>query len=237
MTTALIVAGVVILIGSIIQGVVGYGLNLLAGPILALLDPMLVPVPVLIVASVQATLAVVREHGHTHWPGVGWAMLGRLPGNVLGVLAVATLPVRGFNIVVALSVIACVVLSVVAWKPRPTPPGLVIAGTASGTFGTASAIGGPPIALLYQNSKGPTVRATLGAYFFLASVSSIVTLAVAGEVHGEHLHAALLLLPFMAAGFALSSPARRFIDAGRVRAAVLTVASVAAVILLVRSVL
>ena len=234
MTLALLVAGLVVLVGALVQGAVGFGMNLLAGPLLMLLDPSLVPVPVLFVAIGHAALGVLRERTHTDWRGVGWAMLGRLPGNALGMLAVALLPVGGFTAVVAASVLVCVVLSLVAWRPAPTPPGLVAAGAASGAFGTASAIGGPPIALMYQHSRGPTTRATLSAYFLLASLSSVGMLAAAGQVHTEHLRAAAVLLPFMLAGFALSSPIRRWVDGAVLRYGVLGVASLGAVILLVR---
>ncbi|MFB9903926.1 sulfite exporter TauE/SafE family protein [Allokutzneria oryzae] len=235
MSVGLLIAGVVILAGAVIQGAVGYGLNLLAGPLLALIDPMLVPVPVLMIACVQAALAVLREHRHTDWRGVGWAMLGRVPGNVLGVLAVAALPLTQFNLVIGLSVLACVGLSLLSLRLEPTRPGLVVAGVASGAFGTASSIGGPPIALLYQHSSGPTVRATLGAYFLLASVSSVVTLWIAGQVRVEHLGAAAVLLPFMLAGFAVSGPLRKFLGGSRLRYAVLAVAGVSAAFLVVRN--
>lgn len=237
MTAALVAAGIVLLVGALVQGVVGYGMNLLAAPPLLLLDPSLVPVPVLLLACVHATLGAIREREHTHWPGVGWAMLGRLPGNALGMLAIAALPLTGFNVAVALSVLVCVALSLIAWRPRPTPGALVVAGTASGAFGTTSAIGGPPMALVYQHSTGPTTRATLSIYFLLASLSSLVMLSVAGQVHAGHLKAAAFLLPFMLLGFALSSPARRFVDGGRLRAAVLAIAVAGAVALLVRTVL
>ncbi|MGQ0841767.1 sulfite exporter TauE/SafE family protein [Actinokineospora sp.] len=237
MSTVLLAAGLIVLIGSVVQGTIGYGLNLIAGPLLALLDPMLVPVPVLLVACVQATMAMVREHGSVHWGGVGWAMLGRLPGNVLGLLALSLLPLAGFNVVIGLSVLVCVALSLVTWTPRPTPPSLVIAGTASGAFGTVSSIGGPPIALLYQHQSGPTVRGTLGAYFLLASVSSITTLAIAGRVEQRHLLAAAVLVPFMLVGFAVSGPLRRYLHGGRVRTGVLVVAAASAIVLIGRSLL
>lgn len=232
MSTVLVVAGLIMLAGAVVQGTIGYGLNLISGPLLALLDPMLVPVPVLFVACAQATLSAVRERGAVHWPGVGWAMVGRLPGNLLGLLVLATLPLTAFNVVVGLTVLVCVVLSLVSWKPRPTGAGLVVAGAASGAFGTVSSIGGPPIALLYQHQSGPTVRATLGAYFVLASISSIVFLAVAGHVRGEHLTAAAVLVPFMLVGFAISGPLRRFLRGGAVRAGVLVVAAVSALVLI-----
>lgn len=233
--TVVVLAGLVVLAGAVVQGSVGFGMNLVAAPLLALLHPELVPVPILIAGTVHAALSLLREHAHADWTGVGWAMLGRLPGTALGVLAVAVLPLRGLTIVVAASVLVCVVLSVISWNPRPEPRSLAVAGVASGAFGTAAAIGGPPIALLYQHSKGPTVRATMAAYFVLGSVLSAAALAAAGEVAANHLVSAALLVPFLLAGFAVSGPARRWLDQRWLRPAVLAISAGGALLLILRS--
>lgn len=112
--------------------------------------------PLLLLATAHAMLMLPREYRHADWAGVGWALLVRLPGIALGVLAVALLPPRWFVVAVACTVLTCVVLSVVRWRLRPTVPALLVAGVVSGAGGTAAAIGGPPVA---------RVRATLGAYF------------------------------------------------------------------------
>lgn len=230
-------AGIIVLLGALVQGSVGYGMNLLGGPLLMLIDPMFVPVPTLILAIAHTTMGAIRERTHTDWSSVRWALLGRLPGNLVGLGALALLPLAGLNLAVAVSVLVCVGLSLVSWRPAPSPRGLIAAGTASGAFGTTSAIGGPPVALLYQNSKGPTTRATLSSYFVLASLTSLAMLTVAGQVHLEQLLMTAALLPFMFAGFWLSSPMRKVLDGARMRPAVLGVASIGACALLVRTVL
>ncbi|WP_436496606.1 sulfite exporter TauE/SafE family protein [Actinokineospora sp. HUAS TT18] len=237
MTTALLVAGLIMMIGAAVQGTIGFGLNLIAGPILALIDPMLVPVPVLFAGTALAAMMMVRERGAVSWSGVGWAMLGRLPGNLLGVLALAMLPASGFNLVIGLSVVVCVVLSVITWNPQPTRPALVVAGTASGAFGTIASIGGPPIALVYQNQTGPTIRSTLSAFFLLASISSLITLAATGHVEQRHLTAAAFLVPFLFAGMLISGPLRKHVEGPRLRVGVLAVATASALLLIGRSLL
>ncbi len=87
----IIAAGLVVALGALVQGAVGYGMALVAAPLLTLLDPALVPVPLLLLATVHSVLAVIRDGRHADWLGIGWAMLGRLPGTVLGVLAVVAL--------------------------------------------------------------------------------------------------------------------------------------------------
>ncbi|MGH3907645.1 MAG: sulfite exporter TauE/SafE family protein [Pseudonocardiaceae bacterium] len=233
----ILVAGLVVALGALVQGAVGYGMALVAAPLLALLDPALVPVPLIMLGAGHSVLAVLRDGRHADWAGVGWAMLGRLPGTGLGVLAVVALSQQVFSLVVGSCVLAFVLLSLLTWQPRPRPRSLLLAGLASGVGGTAAGIGGPPIALLYQYAPGPRVRATIGAYFVLGSVTSIVALTVAGQVTGAALISAAQLAPFLLAGFVLSGPARHVLDRGWTRHAVLTVAAASAGLLVGRSLL
>ncbi len=230
----IVAAGLVVALSALVQGAVGYGMALVAAPLLALVDPSLVPVPLILLTSGHAVLAVVRDGRHADWSGIGWAMLGRLPGTGLGVLAVVALSQRFFSLLVGLSVLACVVLSLLTWRPRPRPISLVLAGLASGAGGTAASIGGPPIALLYQDAAGPRVRGTIGGYFVLGSVTSIIALAAAGQVTGESMASAVLLTPFLLVGFALSGPARLVLDNGWTRRAVLAVSAASGALLIGR---
>ncbi|GGM95929.1 permease [Lentzea pudingi] len=230
-------AGAVVALGGLLQGLIGFGLALVAVPLLALLDPSLLPVPVLMIAAAHASLSLAREFAHVDWRGVGWAMLGRLPGTVVGILIVDALDPKGFGLVVGGSVLACVLLSITAWRPQPEPKSLVTAGFASGSFGTATAVGGPMVALLYQNQAGPQVRATLGAFFVLGSGASIIGLTASGNVTAHQLWSGVLLIPFLVAGFLLSGPLRKKFDAGGIRTPMLVVSGASAVVLIVRSAL
>lgn len=230
-------AGAVVALGGLLQGLIGFGLALVAVPLLALLDPSLLPVPVLMIAAAHASLSLAREFAHVDWRGVGWAMLGRLPGTVVGILIVDALDPKGFGLVVGGSVLACVLLSITAWRPQPRPKSLVTAGFASGSFGTATAVGGPMVALLYQNQAGPQVRATLGAFFVLGSGASIIGLTATGNVTAHQLWSGVLLIPFLVAGFLLSGPLRKKFDAGGIRTPMLVVSGASAVVLIVRSAL
>ncbi|MFC3896915.1 sulfite exporter TauE/SafE family protein [Lentzea rhizosphaerae] len=233
----LAVAGVVVAAGGLLQGLIGFGLALVAVPLLALLDPALVPVPVLVIASAHAMMSLAREFTHVDWRGVGWAMLGRLPGTIVGIWIVDSLDPKSFGVVVGAAVLVCVLLSLISWRPQPTPGSLVTAGVASGSFGTATSIGGPMVALLYQNQAGPQVRATLAAFFTLGSVTSIIGLTSTGNVTVHQLWSGVLLIPFLVAGFLLSGPLRKRFDAKGIRTPTLIVSGVSAVVLIVRSAL
>ncbi|MEV0701850.1 sulfite exporter TauE/SafE family protein [Saccharopolyspora sp. NPDC050389] len=232
---ALIIAVLVVFVGAIVQGSAGLGMNLLAVPLLAIIDPELVPVPLLTCSLLLSVLAMRREFGDIDWRGTGFAVAGRAPGTVLGTLAVAMLSDRGFSLAVGGFVLLCVLASMLSWRPRPTGPALVAAGFVGGVLGTASSIGAPPVALLYQHEAGPRIRATLAAYMTFGGVLSLVALGVGGQIGLPQIYGTLVLLPFMAAGFALSGPLRRFLDAGWMRPCVLVLAGGGALFLIARA--
>ncbi len=236
-TGVLLLAGLGVLLGAAVQGTVGLGLGLVAAPVMALLDPTLVPATILLVTSVLPVLTSTRELDDVDWTGLGFALTGRLPGVLLGSWVVVTQPPRTTAVVVAVVVLGAVFLSVTSWDARPTPKALLAAGVVSGVSGTATSIGGPPVAMLYQHASGPTLRSTMGMYFLVGNVLSGTALAVAGEIGQRELLRALALMPFLLAGFLLSGPLRGRVDGARLRAAVLLLSAAGAVVLLVRTLL
>jgi uncharacterized membrane protein YfcA len=102
-------------------------------------------------------------------------------------------------------------------------------------MGTATSIGGPPLALVYQHVTGARLRATMATYFAVGALLSLLGLAVVGELDAVDSLWALALAPFLVLGFLLADTVRRHVDAGRTRAAVLSVCAASAVALVVRS--
>jgi uncharacterized membrane protein YfcA len=235
MPLGLLIAGLALALGGLVQGSVGFGLALVSVPIFALVRPELVPGPMVVVGALHTILSVLREHGHVDWRGVGWAAIGLLPGIVTGALLVDSLPQRLFALLIGAGVLGFTIISAMSPHLRPVPPALTTAGFISGAFGTAMAIGGPPVALLYQQEHGARIRSTLSAYFLIGAVPSMVALILAGHLDGHDVVSAAELAPFLLAGFALSGPARRLVDGGRIRWAVLGFAATSALVLIARS--
>ena len=70
-----------------VQGTVGFGANMLAVPILALINPDFVPGPVLLMNPLMNAIFTIRERGNVDRFGLTWALIGRTPGMLAGVLA------------------------------------------------------------------------------------------------------------------------------------------------------
>lgn len=228
-------AVVIVTAGALVQGGVGFGLGVLAAPTLTLLYPSLMPGALLVAATVLPMFSFIREARHTDWRGLSWAFAGRIGGTAAGAAVVAVLPARTLGAVVGGIVLAAVALTATKIHVVRNPGTLLSAGFIAGTTATAAAIGGPPIALVYQRDTGPRIRSTLAVFFCAGSMISLAALAGAGHLPGRAVAAGAAMVPFVAAGFALSNPLRRYLDSGRMRASVLALASIAALILIVRN--
>jgi uncharacterized protein len=233
----LVVAGAAVLLGAAVQGSVGLGLGLVAAPVVSLLQPSLMPGSLLIATALLPVLTLTGEWRHVDYRGVSWALVGRLAGTAGGVWVVATLAPKTLGLVVGVMVLIAVVLTASTLHVRPTPRTLSAAGVVSGVAGTATSIGGPPIALVYQHDPGPRVRASLAAYFVVGVCLSLGALAIGGQLPREQVTTGLALLPFVVVGFMLAQPLRRYVDGRWLRSALLVVVTVSGVVLVIQSLL
>jgi uncharacterized protein len=233
----ILAAGVFVALGGFVQSGVGLGLGLVGAPVVTLLDPALMPGSMLVAGASLPLLILARESWHTDWRGVSWALAGRVVGTLGGIWVLAVVSLRALGIVVGGMVLAVVALSAVnAVVPRNRVT-LLTAGVVSGVTGTATSIGGPPVALLYQGESGPKVRATLSVFFCVGNSIALIALASSGHLPGRDVAAGLVFIGCAAAGFAVAAGLRRFLDAGRTRAAVLAAATGSAVVLIAHSAL
>ncbi|WDZ89031.1 sulfite exporter TauE/SafE family protein [Nocardiopsis sp. HUAS JQ3] len=228
-------AVVAVFVGAAVQSTVGLGLGLVAAPVLSFLDPTLVPGALLVAVIALPGLTLLQEWRHVDWRGLAWGLPARLPGTALGVWVVAALEPRALAGAVGAMVLVAVALSLWSLRVRITPVSLVAAGTLSGLTGTATTIGGPPMALLYQYEEPARVRATLAAFFLLGGAVSLAALALGGQMDARTAAVGACAVPFVVAGFFAGTALRRRVDAGRLRAALLAVVAASALGLLARA--
>ncbi len=229
------VLAVTVLVGAAVQGLVGLGLGLVAAPVTTLLAPQVMPELLLWLAAVMPLVTLVREHDSIDWRGLAWSVPARIPGTAVGVAFVAWFSERELGVAVGLMVVVAVVLTVRTVRFPINRGTLMVAGFVSGVTGTATSIGGPPLALLYQHRAARQIRCTLAVYFVVGASLSLAGLGVAGSLEARELRLALVLIPFLVGGFAVSAALRSRVDPGHIRYGVLTVCGLSALLLLVKS--
>ena len=223
-------------IGAFVQGSVGFGHNLIAAPVLALVDERFVPGPAIAAATVLTALMAVRDRRGLHLGEIRTALIGRIPATILAAATVALLPPTPLAVLFAVLVLVAVALTAMRPHLRPTPRTLLVAGGLSGYMGTATSIGGPPMAMLYANEEGRRMRGTLAGYFLVGSVFSVAALAATGSFGLTEVGLSLVAAPGVVLGFLVSASGARRLDAGHTRPAILTVSALAAVSVLAKTV-
>ncbi len=230
----LVVAAVISLVASIIQGTVGLGFAVFSVPILTLIDPALTPIPQLFLALPISASAAWRERRDADLSGIGWIVAGRIPGAMLGAWTLLRVAEATLDVIIAVIVLAAVIALARGAGFALSVRNRTLAGFASGFTGTTSAIGGPPLALLYRNSPSATVRSSLGLMFAIGIVINLFALYSTGAVEPlDYRITAILLAPSLL-GFALSGRLRRFMEGRRVTVAIFAISVLAALGLLVR---
>lgn len=233
----MLLAALVVAFAACVQASIGFAYALLAAPMLQLVSPELVPGPVLVSSLALSGLTAWRERGSIDRPGVGLALIGRLPGALLAVAAIGWLPAKTYDVLFGSMVLVAVLISLWGKGVQPTRPALLTAGFASGFMGTLTSVGGPPIALVYQHAAGPKLRATLNAYFALGCILSITVLAIAGQFGLKHAVMGMALLPAIGLGFYLSRFTRDRFDGARLRPGVLWLAALSSLAVVIKALL
>src|SRR5882757_7532357 len=119
------VIAVAVLLASCLQASIGFGLGMLAAPVIALVDPSLVPGTLIVLAALVTLAVTVRERAAIDLSGTGWALVGRVPGTIAGALLLAAIPERALAIMIAGVVLLGVVLTGSGWIPVPRRRNLV----------------------------------------------------------------------------------------------------------------
>jgi uncharacterized membrane protein YfcA len=230
-----IAAAVALILAGAVQGSTGFGFNMLAAPMLAVINPAFVPGPMLAMAMVVSAGGMVREWSDINHADLTCALTGRLLSAGAAAFCLGLLSQAAFEAVFGFGVLFAVVLSLVGLRIEATRPSLFLAGALSGFMGTLTSIGAPPMAMVYQNTGGARMRATLNAFFVVGSVISIAALWLAGGFGPGDIVLAATLLPFALVGFLFSGWGKQIVDRGQVKMVVLVVSTASAVILLARA--
>ena len=230
----LAILAVVTFISAFIQGSLGIGFALIVAPVVGMLKPDLLPVTLLLLMLPLNLHVAVREREHVDWSGAKWITLGRFAGTFAGLWLLAALSVDQLDLAVGVFTVVAAGAALAAPPFTPNKPSALGVGLFTGVTETATGIGGPPLALLYQHAKAPVLRATVALCFFVGEIMSLVVLAFSGRIGSEQLLAALYLTPPVLLGSAASRLAHRRIGGRGLRFGVLIFAIVSGLFLILR---
>lgn len=233
-TTSLVLLSGVVVFAAFVQGTMGVGFALIVAPVLSLLEPRLLPVCLLLLMLPLNLFVLCRERRHIDLRGAKWITLGRLGGTLGGLWVLTALSQHQLNVFVGAATIATVALTLAMPVFKPTRHAFLASGVVTGVTETATGIGGPPLALVYQHDTPSVMRSTVALCFLTGELISLALLLAANRVEAAHLYAAIELLPALALGVLSSQAIHRRVNGRFLRAFVLAFAAVSGAVLLVR---
>ncbi|MEZ5341762.1 MAG: sulfite exporter TauE/SafE family protein [Acidimicrobiales bacterium] len=233
---AFVAVALAIFLGAIMQGIIGFGMIALAFPVVVLANDNLLPQSALIAGTTNLCVMDRRNWNGVVWREVGWIAAGRFPGMGIAVFLLSVLSSTTLALAGGFTVLAAIGLGFWAPPLARSQRNLALVGVASGLFGTAIGIGGPPLGLLYQHETGPQLRSTVSVLMLMGSPISLAILALSGQVSSADLRTgSALALPALA-GMLVAPRLVPWFDQ-RLRTVVLVACSISAIAAMAKIVL
>ena len=208
---------------------------MVASPLLYIVDPSLVPAPVIMMGFSIALLTLFRERNQLEFNGLQYALLGRIPGGILGASLIIIAPQPILGLAIAGIVALAVGLSLLKFSIPVNRFTLFFAGVLSGVFGNIAAIGGPPLAILLSGKDASQFRAALSAFFIFSSMIALAILGFAGLLTLKHVYISLMLLPSVILGYVVAGRLVGRVDKQKTRMLTLLLCAISATILTIKS--
>ena len=224
----------VITVAGCVQASIGFGMALIAAPVLALIEPALIPGPLIASNLVLVSLMALRDRVHVDFRTTRFSMAGAVLGGLAGAGLVSALDPRGFALLFGLLVLLGVGLSAAGLRLVVNRGSAFGAGLLGGFMSATSAVGGPPMALVYQHEDPDRFRGTLATYFIVSCSISLAALTGFGAFDLHKLSLAAYLIPGQVLGFLLSFVVARFLARASIRPFILGLSTLAAVVVLSR---
>jgi uncharacterized membrane protein YfcA len=222
----ILIAVALVFVGAYVQTATGFGLAVIAAPVLFFVNPALVPAPVTVCALVLSLINTWAFREGVSLKGLQAAVIGRIPGSIAGAALLLWMDKDMLALWIGMSVLFAVAVSLSSLRWHPTNNRMMAAGFLSGFMGTSTSIGGPPMALLWQHQDLALIRANLAAFFVVSCLISLIILAPIGHFGIAQMVLSLPLLPATIAGYWVARKTMNHMSAPSIRAGSLTLCAV-----------
>jgi len=227
-----LILGVAVVVAAFVQGSVGVGFALIVAPVFGLLVPSLLPVSLLILMVPLNVYLSWRERPSVDSNGALWITVGRTVGAIGGVWVLSRISPHDLNLLIGASTVLAATVTLCAPSFAPGRNAFMVAGAVTGVTETATGIGGPALAMVFQHYRAPALRSTIALCFAIGEIVSLGMLCFTGRIHGDAILPAFALAPAVVVGAWASRLAHRRVDGPALRVAVMAFAIVSGALIL-----
>ena len=194
---------ILILIVAITQSAIGIGFGV-AACFLVLFEPSMVPSCIVLMGTVLAFSNAFLSLKDVIKMDLVYSFSGRVIGSLISIPLISlTIGTKSYLIIFGVLLLITVFLSAKKWSVVATKKNITVAGACSGFMGTLIGIGGPPMAIVYQNSSAKNVVATLNMFFGIGALFSVLLLIYIDLINFREVMRCLFLAPAILIGIML----------------------------------
>jgi len=201
-----IIAFLIVLFASMIQGMTGFGAGLLVGPVLTLfLEPKLVVLIIMFTGIANLLFVVHNARRHIYAARALPLIIPAIIGVPLGTYILHEVASSVTSLAIAcISIIFSMVLLMGYYRPIKREAAASLGfGFMSGVMSAAVGMGGPPLVLFLSNQRWPKeiFRGTTAILFLLTGTLSIILYVIAGIATYSRVISGASLIPAGIIGF------------------------------------
>lgn len=205
----------VVFFATLVQSTFGFGQAIIAVPLLALLIPIKIASPLIVLLSITiGAVVVMQDWRKVHLSSVVWLLVPTFLGIPLGIALLASSHPHLLKALLAIVIVTFAANSLLGKKPpalsKDSRPWLLGCGFFAGVLGGAYGMNGPPV-VMYGAMRGWSpqhFRATLQGYFLISSLVALTGYWFAGlwvaAVTRDYLISLLVTIPAIFLGRALN---------------------------------
>ena len=210
-----------IFFAAFLQAITGFGLVIVAAPLLMFFyDPKIVVPVMLLLACSGNTVQSYLMRKKANFPLIGYLVIGVVLGVPIGFLVFDY--VSSDTLKVWISTVVFLSLLIMQISHRHIPESrrnTILTGVCSGFSSMTTGMAGPPflIYLAYTKMSAETFRATCFVFFLCCNSASLIGYLIGGHSLAPAFHEFLYLLPALAIGLTLGHTLARFIPTSFLR--------------------
>ncbi len=232
----ILLCSAIVFIAATLQMTIGMGFGMLASPLIALIKPEIIPGSIMIMGLVVAFSGAWRERGEISLNELKFGVGGRVIGSSIAFIALLFIPsLSAFLVLFGFMMLIAVLISAAGWRISFTGRNLLGLSVISGVMGTITAVGAPPMAIIYHTRPPQIARPTLNAFFGAGAILGLISLGASGWLSYNEVLASLLLLPAMILGIGISGQFRT-IPAVWLSRGLLGLSAIASILLILRGI-
>jgi uncharacterized membrane protein YfcA len=217
--------------------ITGVSVGMIIVPILAFISLSLVPTPIIFASIFLTLLMSIKYKNHIELSSTLSISFGMLIGIFIALAFFINLPQNSLGIVFGILILISVILSIKFPDFELNKKNGFIGGLIAGTMGALSAVGGQILAMLMQNKKLESIKATLAFLYTLFSIVMLIIFSYFDKFNLDQAIVGLYMVPGFIIGFLIGPYFTKYFNAKYIKPLILILASLGAILLIGKSII